>query len=136
MSIKHIALLILLSFNHSISAEDAPLEFDDPVQKDRYYELIEEVRCLVCQNQSLSDSNAELAQDLRNEIYQKIIAGEKEKDIIHFLTQRYGDFVLYRPPFESNTLILWLGPFALLIIIAVVTILNIRKQSLEEEDLE
>jgi cytochrome c-type biogenesis protein CcmH len=76
--------------------------------------LAEELRCLVCQNQTLADSNAPLAVDLRNQIREQLKAGKSERDIIGFMVERYGDFVLYRPPFKASTVALWLGPFALL----------------------
>ena len=90
-------------------------EFADPGQQRRYEQLIDDLRCLVCQNQSLADSDADLARDLRDEVYQIIQSGKSEQEAIRFLTDRYGDFVLYRPPFKAITLLLWLGPFLLLI---------------------
>jgi cytochrome c-type biogenesis protein CcmH len=77
--------------------------------------LAQELRCLVCQNQTLADSNAPLAVDLRNQIREQAAAGKTDRDIIDFMVARYGDFVLYRPPFKATTLLLWLGPFAFLI---------------------
>ena len=85
-------------------------EFDDLEKQTRYEHLLKEVRCLVCQNQSLGDSDAELAKDLRDEIYSMIQSGQSEEEAISFLTDRYGDFVLYRPPFKSITWLLWVGP--------------------------
>lgn len=114
-------------------AKDEPLTFKDAALEARYYDLIEEVRCLVCQNQSLADSNADLAQDLRNEIYKKVLAGEENKQIITFLVERYGDFVLYRPPMDKNTWLLWFGPFLLLLIGFIAAVIIIKKQSSEEE---
>ena len=99
--------------------------------QERYYSLIEEIRCLVCQNQSLADSHADLAQDLRNEIYQMVIAGEQDEQIIQFLVERYGDFVLYRPPLKENTWLLWFGPFLFLITALILAIVIIKKQSKE-----
>lgn len=89
-------------------------QFDDPAKQGRYEDLIKDLRCLVCQNQSLADSDAELAQDLRTEVYNIIQSGKSSEEAVQFLTDRYGDFVLYRPPFKSITLLLWLGPFLLL----------------------
>lgn len=89
-------------------------EFADPMQQQRYERLIDDLRCLVCQNQSLADSDADLARDLRDEVYQIIQSGKSDEEAITFLTDRYGDFVLYRPPFKSITVFLWLGPFLLL----------------------
>ncbi|RMG28858.1 MAG: cytochrome c-type biogenesis protein CcmH [Gammaproteobacteria bacterium] len=89
-------------------------QFDDPAQEALYDQLTHELRCLVCQNQNLADSHADLAKDLREEIYEMVRAGKGKQQIIDFMVQRYGDFVLYRPPVKPLTLPLWLGPFALL----------------------
>ncbi len=107
-----LTLLILLPF--AGTGMDVR-RFDDAQKQQRYEHLIEELRCLVCQNQSLADSSAPLAQDLRNEVYHIIESGNNDEEAIRFLVQRYGDFVLYRPPFRLSTTLLWLGPFALLI---------------------
>ena len=88
----------------------------DPVAEKRLQHLSEELRCLVCQNQNIADSNAELAQDLRREIRGMIQAGKSDKEIIDFMVVRYGDFVLYRPPVKGITLLLWGGPIALLLL--------------------
>jgi cytochrome c-type biogenesis protein CcmH len=88
----------------------------DPVAEKRLQHLSEELRCLVCQNQNIADSNAELAQDLRSEIRGMIQAGKSDKEIIDFMVVRYGDFVLYRPPVKGITLLLWGGPIALLLL--------------------
>lgn len=90
-------------------------QFDDPAKQQRYERLIDELRCLVCQNQSLSESDAELAKDLREEVYGIIQSGKSEEEAIRFLTDRYGDFVLYRPPFKPITALLWGGPFLILL---------------------
>ena len=87
------------------------LDYQDDRDDER---LIEELRCLVCQNQSLPDSDADLARDLRDEVYGIIQAGRSEQEAIRFLTDRYGDFVLYRPPLQGNTLLLWAGPLLIL----------------------
>jgi len=88
----------------------------DPAVEARLRVLGEELRCLVCQNQTLADSSAPLAQDLRNEIRQMISQGKSDDEIRGYLVQRYGDFVLYRPPWKATTLALWLGPFVLLLL--------------------
>ncbi|MGH8741387.1 MAG: cytochrome c-type biogenesis protein, partial [Burkholderiales bacterium] len=80
----------------------------------RVKDLAHELRCLVCQNQTIADSNAPLAVDLRNQIREQLAAGRSEREVIDFMAARYGDFVLYRPPFKASTLALWLGPFVLL----------------------
>ncbi len=85
------------------------------VQLERYQGLINQLRCLVCQNQTIADSNAPLAQDLRNQVLTQIEGGRSDAQIIDYVTERYGDFVLYRPPFKRATWLLWLGPFLLLL---------------------
>jgi cytochrome c-type biogenesis protein CcmH len=104
-------------------------QFSDPVQEQRYERLIDDLRCLVCQNQSLADSDADLARDLRDEVYQIIQSGQNEEEAIRFLTDRYGDFVLYRPPFKPVTLLLWGGPFLLLAAALFFLISHARRRS-------
>lgn len=106
--------VIMLSAALAAEAADTPFEFNNASQEQRYKDLIKEIRCLVCQNQSLEDSHAELAQDLREEIYNMIMDNRDNDEIIEFLVSRYGDFVLFRPPVNSKTLFLWFGPFLLL----------------------
>lgn len=101
-------------------AEDVPLQFPNAAEQARYDALISTLRCLVCQNQTLADSEAGLAQDLRKIIHDRIIAGQSDEQIKKFLIARYGDFVLYRPPLQSNTWLLWFGPFLLLVVAAFV----------------
>ena len=88
---------------------------EDPVLEERLMNLSRELRCLVCQNETLADSRADLAVDLRNEIREQMKAGKTDQEIIAFLTARYGDFVLYRPPVKATTYFLWFGPFVLLL---------------------
>jgi cytochrome c-type biogenesis protein CcmH len=90
------------------------LQFDDPAQEASYKRLIAELRCLVCQNQNLADSDAGLAKDLRAKTYSLLQEGRSEQEVVDYMVQRYGDFVLYRPPLQSNTLVLWVGPFIIL----------------------
>jgi cytochrome c-type biogenesis protein CcmH len=87
---------------------------EDPQSAARLKKLSEELRCLVCQNQTLADSNADLAVDLRRQVQTMISAGQSDREIRDFMVARYGDFVLYRPPVQSNTALLWFGPFGLL----------------------
>jgi cytochrome c-type biogenesis protein CcmH len=87
---------------------------DDPVIEQRMVNLADDLRCLVCQNESLAGSHAELAEDLRREIRSQMKAGKNDKEVIEYLTTRYGDFVLYRPPFKPVTYLLWLGPLLFL----------------------
>ncbi len=89
---------------------------EDPAIEQRMVKLAEELRCLVCQNESLAGSHAELAEDLRREIRAQMKAGKNDKEVIEYLTTRYGDFVLYRPPFKPLTYLLWLGPLLFLVI--------------------
>ena len=88
----------------------------DPVAEKRLQKLSEELRCLVCQNQTIADSNAELAQDLRREVRGMIKDGKRDKEIVDFMVARYGDFVLYRPPVKGITLLLWGGPVGLMLL--------------------
>ena len=106
-----------------------PLVFDDPEQEARYNKLTLELRCLVCQNQNLADSDAPLAQDLRKEIYDMMMAGQSDDQIKTFLVERYGDFVLYRPAMKGNTLALWLIPLVLLAGGAVVVFFTVRNRN-------
>ena len=98
-----------------------------PDQDARYHALIGELRCLVCQNQSIADSNAPLAADLREQVRAQITAGKSNAEVIEFVTARYGDFVLYRPPFKARTWLLWLGPFVLLLAVAAIAAKFIRR---------
>ncbi len=96
------------------SAKEAAPASDDPALEARVMALAGTLRCLVCQNETLADSRADLAVDLRNQIREKLKAGESNDDIVKYLVARYGDFVLYRPPLQGNTMLLWFGPFVLL----------------------
>jgi cytochrome c-type biogenesis protein CcmH len=107
-------LVFLLALSTVASASFEPLAFRDAAEEARYKALIAELRCLVCQNQSLADSNAELAGDLRREVFDKMRSGASDKEIVDFLVARYSDFVLYRPPVKSTTYMLWFLPFVLI----------------------
>ena len=128
-----ILLIVYFLLSNFVYANDEPVVFQNRDLEERYYLLIEEVRCLVCQNQSLADSNAPLAQDLRNEIFKMIQTNKSNTEIMEFLVKRYGDFVLYRPPLKKNTWLLWFGPFLFLIVAFFVTVLIIKKQSGETQ---
>jgi len=111
--------IVVFSFIISVAILNAAVEvkqFENQEQEQRYKKLIDELRCLVCQNQNLADSNAPLAQDLRKKVYEMISAGKNDQSILDFMVTRYGDFVLYRPPFNATTYLLWIGPFIILII--------------------
>jgi len=109
------ALLILLLAVAALAQDAPPASGDDPVIENRLNNLAKELRCLVCQNETLADSQAGLADDLRREIREQMKAGKSDKEIISFLTQRYGQFILYRPQVTPTTYLLWFGPFVLLI---------------------
>jgi cytochrome c-type biogenesis protein CcmH len=94
----------------AIAAAPSNEAMADPVLEQRVQALSEQLRCLVCQNQSLADSHAPLAVDLKNQVREQVRAGRADAEVIDFMTQRYGDFVLYRPPFKATTALLWLGP--------------------------
>jgi cytochrome c-type biogenesis protein CcmH len=104
-----IVWLSLLVLPFAVLATATPTE-QDPVAAKRAVALAAQLRCLVCQNQSIAESDAELAVDLRRQINEQISAGRSDREIVGFMTERYGDFVLYRPPFNAQTLLLWLGP--------------------------
>lgn len=118
---KRVAVQLLLLFcvtfglHAGATAQIAQPLADDPELEKRVMNLSQELRCLVCQNETLADSRADLAEDLRREIREQMKAGKSDREIIAFLTARYGDFVLYRPPVKPTTYLLWFGPFALLL---------------------
>jgi cytochrome c-type biogenesis protein CcmH len=118
-------------------AKDAAPTAQDPVAAQRAVGLSEQLRCLVCQNQSIAESNADLAVDLRRQINEQIAAGRSDGEIIDFMVQRYGDFVLYRPPFKASTVLLWLGPALLLLggLWALARVLRSRTRAAEERPL-
>ncbi|MBI2384196.1 MAG: cytochrome c-type biogenesis protein CcmH [Gammaproteobacteria bacterium] len=99
-----------------------------PEQEARYQGLIDELRCLVCQNQTIADSDAPLAADLRAQVEAQILEGKSDAEIKHYLTARYGDFVLYRPPVKGTTVFLWAGPFVLLAGAALAALLFLRRR--------
>jgi cytochrome c-type biogenesis protein CcmH len=101
-------------------------QFDSPEMEADYNQLIDELRCLVCQNQNLSGSDADLARDLRRETYQMLQQGKSQQEVVDFMVARYGDFVLYRPQFQSNTYLLWLGPFLLLVLVLYLVVRWLR----------
>jgi len=110
-----VQLLLLCSLALTVSAQEARPLAEDPELEKRLTTLAKELRCLVCQNETLADSQADLAQDLRAQIREQMKAGKSDKEIIAYLTQRYGQFVLYRPPVTPTTYLLWFGPFIFLL---------------------
>ena len=109
-----VAVLLALGCAHSVWAHEAAPVGDDPAIEARMNKLADTLRCLVCQNETLAASHADLAGDLRQEIREMMKAGKSDQEIVKYLTDRYGDFVLYRPPLRSYTLLLWFGPFVFL----------------------
>ncbi len=127
------ALLAALLLATTTMATEEPLQFDSPEQEARFNDLASELRCLVCQNQTLSDSDAPLAQDLRSEIFAMMAQGKSDDEIKAFMVERYGDFVLYRPPLQTNTLVLWLAPLLLLAVGGLVTARAVRRRAAQLE---
>lgn len=130
------ALLLLASlalFSGSLSAGISVAEFEDPAKERLYRQLVSELRCLVCQNQSLSDSNAELAVDLRRQVHAMVGEGDSAADVADYMVARYGEFVLYKPPVSARTLVLWLGPvFALLCALLIAWRISGSRQMAEQ----
>ena len=122
-----LALLPLL-FAASVAAKEAAPAAADPALEKRVMALAEELRCLVCQNQTLADSNAPLAEDLRNQLREKMRQGKSDAEVVDFLVERYGDFVLYRPPLKATTVLLWFGPFLLLALGFAVLLRRVRRR--------
>jgi cytochrome c-type biogenesis protein CcmH len=131
--LKVIFLILALGLSVSVSAQRAPvqepLKFENKQQEERFNHLTRELRCLVCQNQNLADSDAQLAHDLRTEVHEMLLAGKSDDEIKQYMVDRYGDFVLYRPPVQENTFLLWLAPIILLLGGAMVLFVIIRKRT-------
>ena len=124
--------LLLLVASAWVSAKEAPPVAQDPALERRVMALSNELRCLVCQNQTIADSSAPLAEDLRNQVREKIRQGATDSQIIDFMVERYGDFVLYRPPFKAATFLLWFGPLLLLAAGAAVLLRRLRRRRPED----
>ncbi len=124
---RWLLVVILLIPGLAAAGEAAPLA-ENPQAEARLKALAVELRCLVCQNQTLADSNAPLAEDLRREVREMIAKNMSDKEIIDFLVTRYGDFVLYRPPLKTTTTLLWVGPFLLLIGGATALVFALRRR--------
>lgn len=125
---KWVMLIILCVSGSAWAGEARPLT-DDPVAEARLKHLAVELRCLVCQNQTLADSSAPLAEDLRREVREMIAKNMSDPEIIEFLVSRYGDFVLYRPPLKATTTLLWVGPFVLMAIGVTALVITLRRRS-------
>lgn len=134
---KHslLASLLLLIAVVAQAIDTAPA-FQDPAQQARYERLASELRCLQCRSESIADSNASLAEDLRRQLRELIAAGRSDQQIMRYMTDRYGDYVLFRPPLKSNTWLLWLAPGLLVLIGGIAAAVVIaRKSHLPDDDL-
>lgn len=125
---RWLTALALLAWLPWAGAAIEAFPFEDAGKEERYQQLSEELRCMVCQNQSLADSNAELAQDLRRQVYEMVRDGHSDQEIVDYMVARYGDFVLYRPPVEPATWLLWFGPAILLVIGSVTVFVFVRRR--------
>lgn len=128
-----LVLLLLLAPIIPGHAKDARPAAADPALEKRVMALANELRCLVCQNQTIADSNADLAVDLRNQVRERMRQGASDSEIIDFMVARYGDFVLYRPPLKAATLLLWFGPLLLLAVGALVLVRMVRRRRPAED---
>ena len=127
-----LAALVVLSAAlgvNSASAADAPRASADPALDAQVLKISAELRCLVCQNQTIADSNADLAVDLRNQVRTMLQQGQGKEQIIEFMSARYGNFVLYRPPVNNATVLLWFGPAALLVLAVGIFLLVLRRRA-------
>ncbi len=131
-----ICMIISLGFASGALAIDPQQSFANPADEERYEALTSEIRCLVCQNETIADSTAALANDLRREVRRMVEEGMTDAEIKDFLVARYGDFVLYRPQFKSTTALLWLAPLIMLVIGGIAFYVVIRRRSVlpSEED--
>ena len=128
-------LLALLAPASWAYAKEAVPAAADPALEQRVMTLAAELRCLVCQNQTIADSNAPLAEDLRNQVREKMRQGASDSQIIDFMVERYGDFVLYRPPVKATTLLLWFGPLLLVAAGLLVLLRRLRRRPAPEPEL-
>lgn len=137
---RHLIILLVgclsASWLQPVAGIDSDVVFEDPAREERYRNLIHELRCMVCQNQSIAESNADLAKDLRVQVEEMIKAGRTDEEILAYMTERYGDFIRYRPPMNPRTWLLWGGPALLLIVGLVFLIPALRRRAAitDEED--
>jgi cytochrome c-type biogenesis protein CcmH len=124
----------LLGWLAPVQASIEAYQFESVEMEADYNQLINELRCLVCQNQNLAGSDADLARDLRRETYEMVNEGKSQQQVIDFMVERYGDFVLYRPQFKSTTYLLWLGPFLLLLCVLVFLVRRLLSAAKPEVD--
>jgi cytochrome c-type biogenesis protein CcmH len=131
--LRTVLAALCLAWTATAAAGMEEFDFSGNVDEDQFKELIAEIRCLVCQNQSLADSDADLAHDLRLEVYELMQQGQSDTEIVDFLVTRYGDFVLYSPPVKPSTYALWYGPFVLLAIGILFLIKTVRQRTRQTE---
>lgn len=133
-------LLLFFGFILNANAGLEVREFNNKEQEERYHQLIDTLRCLVCQNQNLADSDAQLAKDLRNKVFEMVTTNQSDDQVVDYMVNRYGEYVLYNPPLDPVTSVLWIGPFVALFIAMLLLLIYIRKRSkteptaLSEED--
>ena len=128
MTIRNYLFLFIILL-YSVAPDGVVQAAEDAALEQRVQRLSEELRCLVCQNQSLADSHADLAVDLKNQVREKFKQGASEQDVIAFMTERYGDFVLYRPPVKATTWLLWFGPGLLMVAGLIALFLRLRRRA-------
>lgn len=127
--VKTFWMALLLALALGSHAKEAALAAQDPVLEARMVRITSELRCLVCQNQTIADSHAGLAVDLRNQVLELLRQGQTDQQILDYMTARYGDFVLYRPPVKGSTMLLWFGPGLLLVLGLGALYLSLRRRS-------
>ena len=128
--LRGLIISVIVSFTLPVIAVQIEFHTFENVQQEKLYlDLVAELRCVKCQNQNLAESNAELARDMRDKTYAMVVEGKSRQDVVNYMTARYGDFVLYRPPFKSKTLLLWVGPPLLLLLSLFFLLKVVRNQS-------
>jgi len=133
-ALKLMVLLVLMMFASLSMAKEATPMAVDPEMEKTVNEISAELRCLVCQNQTIADSHAGLAVDLKNQVRDMVKQGQSQDEIVEYMVTRYGDFVLYRPPVKPTTMLLWAGPFLLLLVGLAVLVINLRKRTAQLKD--
>lgn len=134
MRIILLQIMVFLVLSSAATAVVETYHFDDEVLRERYLSFIDELRCPKCQNQNLSGSNSPIAEDLRKELYRLLVEGKSDTEIIHFMVSRYGEFVLYRPPFNAETALLWFAPVIFLVLGGLMVMLIVRRQKNTESE--
>ncbi len=130
-----LSLVLIMASNIVLASPVETFEFNDEVTKIRFQALSKELRCPKCQNQNLADSNSPIAQDLRRELYELLQQGKADSEIIDFMVNRYGEYVLYRPRVSTVTYVLWFGPAILILLGITVVIVVVRRKPVDKKDL-